>query len=53
MQADGSDPQNITNHPSSDTSVSWSPSGDKLAFVSDRDGKADVYVMAWPITEQE
>lgn len=51
MTVDGSDLQNLTRHPARDTSVSWSPQDDKLAFVSDRDGKADIYVITWPFAE--
>ena len=38
MNADGSDPTRLTNHPAADTYPAWSPLGDRIAFVSDRDG---------------
>lgn len=41
----GGTPVNVTKHPASDMSASWSPDGTKIAFVSDRGGNPDIWVM--------
>jgi TolB protein len=45
MDADGGNQQNLTNNPFSDRDPSWSPDGKRIAFVSNRDGNRDIYVM--------
>lgn len=45
MNTDGSDLQNLTNHPASDLCPALSPKGDKIAFLSDRDGNWEIYLM--------
>ena len=35
----------LTDHPGSDAFPTWSPDGRRLAFVSDRDGNDNIYIM--------
>ena len=45
MDADGSNPTNLTNDPSDDSAPEWSPYGTEIAFSSDRDGDDEIFVM--------
>ena len=45
MNADGTNVRRITTHPAADTTPTWSPSGQQIAFTSDRSGRAQVYYM--------
>jgi Tol biopolymer transport system component len=45
MDADGSEPRNLTQHPARDVRPAWSPDGRRITFVSRRDGNSEVYVM--------
>lgn len=47
MNADGSNPRNLTNHPALDAYPSWSPDGRYLAFTSSRGGRgtAEIFVI--------
>jgi Tol biopolymer transport system component len=46
MDADGTDVQQVTNHPAVDEFPSWSPDGTRLAFDSTRSGNADIYTVS-------
>ena len=45
VNADGTNLRQLTTHPDSDTTPTWSPSGTQIAFTSDRTGKPQIYVM--------
>jgi Tol biopolymer transport system component len=45
MDADGSNPVNLTDNPADDYFPAWSPDGTRIAFVSYRDGNPEIYVM--------
>jgi TolB protein len=45
MDANGSNAQRLTNNNKGDGQPSWSPDGTKIAFTTQRDGEALVYVM--------
>jgi Tol biopolymer transport system component len=45
MNADGSGQRRLTFHLAEDTMPSWSPSGTRIAFTSDRSGRFEVYVV--------
>jgi TolB protein len=46
INADGSGFARLTNGAGREKQASWSPDGKKIAFISDRDGNDEVYVMA-------
>jgi len=52
VDADGSNPTNLTNNPALDTHAAWSADGTKIAFTSARDGNNEIYVMNADGTEQ-
>ena len=47
MNTDGSEQVRLTNHPGDDFDPTWSPNGEHIAFVSERDhpGLYDIYLM--------
>jgi len=45
MGLDDGELKRITTNSSSETQPSWSPNGDYIAFVSDRNGNNEIYVM--------
>jgi len=46
MNADGSNPVNITNYPHNDFRPTWSPDGKRISFVSIRGGKREIFTIA-------
>ena len=45
MNADGSGETRLTNSPGSDSGLSWSPDGTRIAFTTSRDGNSEIYTM--------
>ena len=45
MNTDGSQEVRLTRHPDADFQPVWSPTGEQILFVSDRDGWRDLYLM--------
>lgn len=45
MDADGSDPVNLTKHEAGDYEPAWSPDGTQIAFATSRDGNVEVNVV--------
>ncbi|MTI38061.1 TolB family protein, partial [Fulvivirga lutimaris] len=45
INADGTNPVNLTNHPSADKYGNWSPDGKSILFASNRTGNFEIYVM--------
>ena len=45
MNPDGSDQRNLTPNFADDFHPAWSPTGEQILFVSDRDGLRDLYLM--------
>jgi len=45
VEADGSNPRNLTHNPANDYWPSWSPTGKQIAFFSARTGWQELYIM--------
>lgn len=45
VNRDGSGMRQLTNHASNNTTPTWSPSGTQIAFVSDRTGQPQIYII--------
>ena len=45
MNPDGSEQVNLTQHRADDQQAVWSPTGEKILFISDRGGLRDLYLM--------
>lgn len=46
MNPDGSMPTNLTNNAATDSTPLWDPTGERIAFLSDRSGTQELYTMA-------
>src|SRR5690242_8633173 len=46
VSVDGGEPRRLTYSPKRDDAPQWSADSKRLAFISDRDGKAQVYVIS-------
>jgi TolB protein len=46
MRLDGSDVRRLTFHAGSDSTPTWSPNGQQIAFTSDRAGQNHLYIMS-------
>jgi hypothetical protein len=53
MRPDGSDQQNLSQHPASDYTPGWSPDGQWILFVSGRDTNLEIYRMRPDGSDQE
>ena len=51
--ADGTNLTQITNNPATDSQPSWFPQGDKLAFLSDRDGHMKLWTISLATGKEE
>ena len=52
IDADGTNARPLTTHPAEDTSPAWSPEGQYILFVSNRDGHDEIYAMTTEGTQQ-
>jgi TolB protein len=52
MNADGTDPKNLTSKAAFDATPSWSPGGKRIAFASFRKGSVNIYTVKADGTDQ-
>jgi TolB protein len=45
VNRDGTGLRRLTNHPGADSTPTWSPTGQQLAFTSDRSGNPQIYII--------
>jgi Tol biopolymer transport system component len=53
MNADGTAPSRLTSSSAREFAPAWSPIGTKIAFVSDRNGNDEIYVINVDGTEEK
>ena len=53
MNDDGTEQRRLTSSTSRDYQLAWSPDGKRIAYVSERDGNPEIYVVDVDGTEEE
>ena len=52
IDTNGKNLRNLTNHPAEDSWAAWAPDGRSFAFVSDRDGNAEIYIKRFNVVRR-
>ena len=51
IDTNGKNLRNLTNHPGDDYCTTWSPDGHPFAFMSERDGNAEIYIKTFNVAQ--